>query len=354
MSFIVGPLGGSTGGGAGFVANDVIVGNKGTWSGSGLSGNTAGFKFYNTGTNTGEDGLFFIDDGSTADGVEVLANGVRVFGVRRNKADNENWMVLYSPNGFYPDAYNTSGTVPLGLSTAVWGPSHIKQIKTGRTGQLGRSLRITSSGYDTGYFGIGLNDDDLDEVYFNLYNGVNWLDLRFMASVVSTRWRMSIGPSVNGLNDTTNGADTELFGGTGNANNKDGGHVLINPGDGYGSGVAGKVVLKAGVAVKNFTEVISGHVVAPDAQTIVLDQSAAFAYDINTLITQLTAGTLTAALKINGTNVTSISSHSATTSEVTSTATAAYSVAVGDTVTLVLSSISSAANLSFSIKTTRT
>lgn len=97
-----------------------------------------------------------------------------------------------------------------------------------------------------------------------------------------------------------------------------------------------------------------GHIAAPTDTTIYLDQYASYAYNINTLVTQMDSGTCSIALKINGTNVTSISAHSATSSEVTSTATAAYSVAVGDTVTMVISSSSSPDDLRWTIKTTRT
>lgn len=101
-------------------------------------------------------------------------------------------------------------------------------------------------------------------------------------------------------------------------------------------------------------EVISGHIVAPEASTIVLDQSAAYAYSINSLIGVCTAGSVDIDIQIDGTPVTSIDGVTVDDSEDTHTATGASSVSVGSTVSLVINSESSAENFSFSLKTTRT
>lgn len=96
-----------------------------------------------------------------------------------------------------------------------------------------------------------------------------------------------------------------------------------------------------------------GFIPAPSDMTYVLDQSASYAYTINTLIIATASGTTTAAIKINGTNVTGISAVSVSSSPATGTATAANSVSIGDQVTLVLSSSSSPTNMGFTMKYTR-
>lgn len=89
------------------------------------------------------------------------------------------------------------------------------------------------------------------------------------------------------------------------------------------------------------------------AQTYVLELYAAYAYTINTLQIISTSGTCTAAVKINGTSVTGISAVSVSSTIATGTATALNTVAVGDKITLVITSPSSLNDLQASIKTTR-
>lgn len=102
-----------------------------------------------------------------------------------------------------------------------------------------------------------------------------------------------------------------------------------------------------------FIENMSGFIESGSDKEYVLDQSAAYAYTINTLIIATVSGTTTAALTINGTNVTGISAVSVSSTPATGTASAANTVAIGDKVTLVLSSSSSPVDLSFSMKHTR-
>lgn len=90
-------------------------------------------------------------------------------------------------------------------------------------------------------------------------------------------------------------------------------------------------------------------------KTIVLDSSATYARDIVRLKNLKTAsGTITAAIQIGGTNVTSLSSLSVTSTPQSPDATGANSVAVGDRITLVLSSNSSAADIEFTMEYIRT
>lgn len=104
----------------------------------------------------------------------------------------------------------------------------------------------------------------------------------------------------------------------------------------------------------SLVEVFTGHIEAGSDKIYTLDEYAAYGYTINTLITKMVSGTCTISIKINGTNVTSISAHSATSSQVTSTASGANTVAAGDRVTMVLASSSSPVDLAFTLKVTRT
>ncbi len=94
---------------------------------------------------------------------------------------------------------------------------------------------------------------------------------------------------------------------------------------------------------------------APADGTITLCAKAAFGFTINELRGAATsAGTITWAIKINGTNVTGLSAVAVTSTPQDVTATAANVVATGDRVTLVKSSTSAAANMEATLKFTRT
>lgn len=102
------------------------------------------------------------------------------------------------------------------------------------------------------------------------------------------------------------------------------------------------------------TSQISGEVTAPGNRTYTIELSAPFAYTINSLVTQLTAGTCTVAVQIGGVNVTGLSAVAATTTLATTNATAANAVAANAKVTLVISSVSGASELAFAVRYTRT
>lgn len=94
--------------------------------------------------------------------------------------------------------------------------------------------------------------------------------------------------------------------------------------------------------------------VAPTNITIPLISSARYAFTINGLNNLLTSsGTITAAIQINGVNVTGLSALSVSSIPQSPSASAANSVAIGDRVTLVLSANSSSANMEFTMKGTR-
>ena len=93
--------------------------------------------------------------------------------------------------------------------------------------------------------------------------------------------------------------------------------------------------------------------VEPGDDTITLRLYAHYAFTINELRIKTASGTCTVAVKIDGTDVTGVSAVAVSSTEATGTATAANSVSVGQTVTLVISSSSSVANLVGSLKFTR-
>ena len=98
----------------------------------------------------------------------------------------------------------------------------------------------------------------------------------------------------------------------------------------------------------------SGMIEAPADKTYIFVQSAAYAYDIDTLIAKTVSGTLSVAAQIDGIPVTGINTLAVTSSEATGTASALNSVAIGQTVTLVVTASSSPVDFSFTMKTTRT
>jgi hypothetical protein len=103
----------------------------------------------------------------------------------------------------------------------------------------------------------------------------------------------------------------------------------------------------------NLKETISGQIQAPTAMTYTLELSAKRPYTIKVLNHKLDAETATFSVQINGTNVAGLASLSGTTSLGTATATAANSVAIGNTVDLVVSAVSTspaASNLRFTLE----
>lgn len=106
------------------------------------------------------------------------------------------------------------------------------------------------------------------------------------------------------------------------------------------------------VSLFSYASPIVGSLLSPVNGTYTLDLTATEGFTINTLYTQLSSGTLTLAVQINGTNVTGLSAVAVTTTLTTSTATAANTVAIGQKVTLVVSSASSPGTLDFKIART--
>ncbi len=97
-------------------------------------------------------------------------------------------------------------------------------------------------------------------------------------------------------------------------------------------------------------EAYAGMIETPEDKTYIIDLYSAVAGTINTLKIKTVSGTCTAAVKINGTSVTGISAVSVTSTIATGTASAANTFAVGDTITLVISSNAASVDLQFTIK----
>jgi len=85
-----------------------------------------------------------------------------------------------------------------------------------------------------------------------------------------------------------------------------------------------------------------------------IDTYAAFGYTItNVYQIQTSSGTVTAALKINSTNITGLGGISVTSTPQNVSASGANTVSVGDRVQLVFSSNASAININFTLAATR-
>lgn len=95
------------------------------------------------------------------------------------------------------------------------------------------------------------------------------------------------------------------------------------------------------------------YIQTPADGTIVLVSSSRIAFTITGLYNLKTSsGTVTASVKINGTDVTGLAALSITSATQSPTATALNTVAIGDRVTLVLSASSTPINIEFTMATT--
>lgn len=98
----------------------------------------------------------------------------------------------------------------------------------------------------------------------------------------------------------------------------------------------------------------SVHLGTPANATHVLEAKAAFAFTLAQIRgLKTSAGTLTLAVKINGTDVTGLGALAVTTTPQDVTATAANAAAVGDRVTAVVTAVTGAADLEFTLQATR-
>lgn len=98
---------------------------------------------------------------------------------------------------------------------------------------------------------------------------------------------------------------------------------------------------------------IDGMIETPSNKTYPIRLKAKFAATINEISLKTASGTITAKLTINGVDVTGCTAISVTSTASLTSCTAANTVASGDTINLVTTSNSSAADLQFSVKLTR-
>jgi len=91
----------------------------------------------------------------------------------------------------------------------------------------------------------------------------------------------------------------------------------------------------------------------PSNKTYVLRLKAKYAGTINEVSLKTASGTITAKLQIGGVDVTGCTGISVTSTASLTSCTAANTFASGDTLTLITSSNSSAADLQWSVKVTR-
>jgi hypothetical protein len=106
------------------------------------------------------------------------------------------------------------------------------------------------------------------------------------------------------------------------------------------------------------TATISKQVYLPDLSaglTYDLDTYAVFGYTVTNIYQiQCSSGSVTAAIQINGTNITGLSSISVSSTPQNVAATGSNTVAIGNTLSLVFSSNAAAANIKFTLAATRT
>lgn len=119
------------------------------------------------------------------------------------------------------------------------------------------------------------------------------------------------------------------------------------------SSEASGVLPFANLSLTGMVEALTGFIQTAADQSFTLDQKAAYGYTVQTIDIVSSSGTVTAALKINGTNITGCSAVSVSSSPATGTCTAANSVSAGAKLTVLLSSNAAAVNVAFTIKTTR-
>lgn len=95
---------------------------------------------------------------------------------------------------------------------------------------------------------------------------------------------------------------------------------------------------------------ISGQVESPNNKTYTLDLYSIEARIIDSITLKTVSGTLTAAVRIDGVAITGLSSISVSSTETTALATALNNMAIGQTLDLVVSGITSPVDLVFTLK----
>lgn len=99
---------------------------------------------------------------------------------------------------------------------------------------------------------------------------------------------------------------------------------------------------------------ISFHIESAENKTVTLDESAPYAYDIESLTAVTSAGTVDVSVQIDGTGVTGINTEEIGSTQTILTATAGNAVPAGGRVTLILMNSIGAENLAGTLKLRRT
>lgn len=108
-----------------------------------------------------------------------------------------------------------------------------------------------------------------------------------------------------------------------------------------------------GHKIVGLVEALSGHIETAANKTYVLDLKAPYAYTVNSLAAKTVSGTCTAKLTIDGVDVTGITALAVSSSEDFDDASGANSVAIGNTLAMVISANSAALDLQFTVAITR-
>ena len=172
-----------------------------------------------------------------------------------------------------------------------------------------------------------------------LYSGAtaapSWSTPTFPVTASATSRKIIVSDGTNWI------ASTETYAVPGTS-----GNIMISDGTNWTSGAFTATGLIEAVTLNDIGSAIP-------SQTYTIELYAEFAYTINEIRIISGSGTCTAAIQINGTNVTGISAVSVSNSIAVGTATALNTVSTGNKITLVISSTSSLVNLQMTLKLTR-
>lgn len=121
----------------------------------------------------------------------------------------------------------------------------------------------------------------------------------------------------------------------------------------YANAIAANGNLTCANPFSGMVDSVSGHIEVATAKPFILEQYAEYAYTVNRITSQCDSGTVDFDLEINGTNVTGCASQQMASSEAVDTCTAANAVAVGDTLSLNVTGVSTPDDCRFTVKITR-
>jgi hypothetical protein len=330
----------------------IIMGESGTlFGGAALQQSYAQIFASSIGANAGvyKVGLSIDLDGHASDDVNSIIVGLRLETSITSPATihaainiGNTWKY-----GIYQDTSNVNnyfaGKVGIGTSTPT------VQLHVNGGGAAGRQYigsTLSANGSDVGFLSfVGDNSIAAETVYADIFGNID--DNSSTDEIGELVFRTTHSGALAQHMRLSNDGNVVIGNTTGLSDSRvivmdSSGAVAIQLDPNKESGVVGLI------------EQPSGHIGSPTDKTYFFVQSAAFTYNINTLIAKTVSGTLNVAVQINGTPVTGINTLAVSSVEATGTATALNIVAIGDTVTLVVTSSSSPVDFSFTMKTTRT